>query len=260
MKSWKLLAALGAFTGMSGIAQAQEWYAGGSVGYVQQNDSENSGSTGAFTTGNGAPAVPFGTAIAEGTSYGWTTEFSEGYELAGEFGARYGNGLRSGIELVYNQSDVDTHQGVTLGGDPIGTVDAAVLTGSETQLGATVADVVAEGRGELSNTGLFANVYYDFNRAGNVQPYVGGGIGYMWSDVQYEPSGVGIIDDTESGFAYQLKAGGTLRVTDAWEVYGEYAYRASEDVELDNQLFPGSLEVENEQNVFSIGARYRFGA
>ena len=59
-------------------ASAQEWYVGGSIGYALQADSSNTGSTGAFRTGNGAPALPFGTAIAAGTPYGWETEFDNG--------------------------------------------------------------------------------------------------------------------------------------------------------------------------------------
>ena len=59
--------------------------------------------------------------------------------------------------------------------------------------------------------------------------------------------------------AYQLKAGATYRLNDTFELYGEYAYRATEDIETNNDLFPGTLEIENQQNIFSVGARYRFG-
>lgn len=78
-------------------------------------------------------------------------------------------------------------------------------------------------------------------------------------DVQYNPSGVGVIDDGETKFAYQLKAGLTWLASETWEVYGEYAYRATEDVEVNNDLFPGNLEIENQQNLFTVGVRYRFG-
>ena len=69
-----------------------------------------------------------------------------------------------------------------------------------------------------------------------------------------------IIDDGESKFAYQIKAGATYQINEQWEVYGEYAYRATDDIEVNNDLFPGSLNIENQQNVFSLGARFRFGA
>ncbi|MEM6626984.1 MAG: porin family protein [Pseudomonadota bacterium] len=258
---YKLLAAAGLAAVLSAAsAQAQEWYVGGSIGIAAQSDSDNSGSSGAFTTGNGAPAIPFGTPIDAGTPYGWSTEFDDGLALSAEFGARIDNGLRAGVELTYTDADVDTHSNVTIGGGSIDDVDAAVLlTGSADQLGASVADIVADGQGDISTTALFANVYYDFNLSGALQPYVGAGIGLADVEVDYSPSGVGIIDDSETKFAYQIKAGATWRATDAWEIYGEYAYRATEDVELDNSLFPGTLDIENQQSVFSIGARYRFG-
>lgn len=242
-------------------ATAQEWYAGGSIGYVLQTDSSNSGAAGAFTTGNGAPALPFGTAIAAGTPYGWETEFDNGYALSAEIGARYANGLRSGVELVYSTAEVETHSGVTVGGGLIDGVDAAVLTGSPAQLGATVGEVVAAPDGdEISSTSLFANLYYDFNRDGQISPYLGAGLGYSDVSVTYRPSGVGIIDESESKFAYQLKAGATWAISERIDLYGEAAYRATQDVQLDNRLFPGTLNVENTQTVFSVGARYRFGS
>ncbi len=256
------IAALGAAAfGAVLPAFAQEWYAGGSVGLVLQKDSSNAGTTGAFTTGNGAPVIPFGTAIAAGTPYGWETEFDNGYAVSGEFGARYDNGFRSGIELTYTTADVDTHSGVNVAGTVIDGIDAAVLTGSPTQLGATVGAVVASPDGDsIESTSLFANLYYDFNREGRISPYLGAGLGYSDVSVTYRPSGVSIIDDSEGKFAYQLKAGATWSISERIGLFGEAAYRATEDVELDNQLFPGTLNIENRQTVFSLGARYRFGA
>lgn len=261
MKIRAALCALGAGSFLVSMpAHAQEWYVSGSVGYLMQNDSSNAGATGAFTTGNGDPVIPFGTAIAAGTSYGWETEFDNGYTLAGEFGTAYGNGFRSGIELVFSKADVDTHSRVNVAGTVIDGVDAAVLTGSATQLGVTVGDVVAAPRGDkIESTSLFANLYYDFNRSGMISPYLGAGIGYSDVQVTYRPSGVGIIDDSEGKFAYQLKAGATWSVSDRIDLFGEAAYRATDDISVNNGLFPGSLDIENTQTVLSIGARYRFG-
>ena len=241
-------------------ASAQEWYVSGSAGFVFQEDSSNSGTTGAFTTGNGAPALPFGTPIAAGTAYGWETEFDNGYALAGEFGAFYPNGFRSGVELVWSKADVDTHSGVNVAGTVIDGVDAAVLTGSPDQLGATVGAVVADGRGDIRATSVFANLYYDFNRMGAIRPFVGAGLGYSDVSVTYSPSGVGIIDDSEGKLAWQIKGGASWAVNDQIDVFGEAVYRATDDIELTNQLFPGTLNVENAQTVLNVGVRYRFGS
>lgn len=257
MKLIKTGAALAAGLAIAGVASAQDYYVGGAIGFNQQSDSDNSGATGAFTTGNLGDGTTLD--VAAGTPYGWSTEFDGGTAFAGEFGARYGNGFRAGVELVYSQADVDTHTGVTLGGGSIDGVDAAAIAGSPTALGVTVAEVVADGRGDITSTALYFNGYYDFNLEGAIQPYVGAGIGYADVSVEYSPSGIPVIDDSEGKFAYQLKAGATWQANEQWEFYGEYAYRATEDLELSNQLFPGSLEIENQSNAFMFGARYRFG-
>ncbi len=258
MKYWKTIILVGTFATMPATTLAGQWYVGGSLGYTQQSDSDNSGDTGSFTTGNGAPALPLGTPIGSGTPYGWETEFDGGFAVSGEAGLMYDSGFRSGIEITYSNSDVDGHSGVTVGGTNIDGVDAAVLTGSPTQLGASVGQVVDNGNGDISSLGVFLNLYYDFNKNGLIEPYVGAGIGLMSVDVEYSPSNVGIIDDDDTVFAYQLKAGATYNLNSNIDIYGEYAYRASEDIELSNDLFPGTLDVENTQHIFSLGVRYSF--
>jgi len=257
MKLIKTASALVAGLIITGAASAQEYYVGGSIGLTQQNDSDNSGSTGAFTTGNLGDGSTL--EVASGTPYGWSTEFDSGTAFSAEVGARYSSGFRAGVELAYSTADVDTHTGVTLGGGSIDGVDAAAIAGSPDPLGATVAAVVADGRGDIKNTALFGNIYYDFNQGGSLQPYVGAGLGFADVSINYQPSGITVIDDSETKLAYQVKAGATWRLENQWEIFGEYAYRATEDIELENQLFPGTLDIENTQNVFSVGARYRFG-
>ncbi len=257
MKLIKIMAATAAGVAIAGTAAAQEYYVGGSIGFSQQNDSDNSGATGAFTTGNLGDGSTLD--VAAGTAYGWSTEFDNGTAWSAEVGGRYSNGFRAGLEFVYSQADVDTHTGVTLGGGSIDAVDAAAIASSPDPLGVTVAQVVADGRGDITNTGLFANGYYEFNQAGAIQPYVGAGLGYVDVSVTYQPSGITVIDDSETKLGYQLKAGATWRLQNQWELFGEYTYRATDDIELDNQLFPGSLDIENTQNIFAVGARYKFG-
>ena len=58
MKLWKTVAVSGVLVMTAGTAYVHLWYAAGSLGYLYQSDSDNSGRTGAFNTGNGAPALP----------------------------------------------------------------------------------------------------------------------------------------------------------------------------------------------------------
>ena len=240
----------------TGAAHAGEIYIGGSVGYVDQGDSANRGQTGAFTTGNLGDGSTLD--VAAGTDYGWDTEFDSGVAFSAEIGKRKQNGLRLALELVNTSADVDTHKDVTLGGGAIGTLDAAAIAGSPDPLGVTIADVVADGRGEINQTGLFANAYYDFPVNIAVKPYVGGGIGVSFVDVDYSPSDIAVIDQDETLFAYQVKAGASYQLSSPIELFGEVAYRATDDFKGDNVLFPGSLDIENTQTTFSIGARYTF--
>ena len=80
---------------LPGTAAAQEWYAGGSLGWLQQGDSGNSGETGAFTTGNLGDGTTLD--VAAGTPYGWETEFDNGFSAQGEVGMRFEGGLRAGV-------------------------------------------------------------------------------------------------------------------------------------------------------------------
>jgi len=244
-------------------ANAQQWYVGGSVAYTEQSDSDNTGETGAFTTGlfgGGSDGGGVQLDVNDGQVYGWNTEFDAGYSVGLEVGLVYDRPLRAGIEVVRSQVDVDGHSGVeldTLDG-PLDPVDANIFAQTPAELGITLGELVADGRGEIVQTAVYVNAYYDFNRSGTFQPYVGAGIGFADVNVTYNPSGVGIIDDGESKFAYQLKAGATYRVSETIDAFGEYTYRATDDIATDNDLFPGSLDIENQSSSFAIGLRYRF--
>ncbi len=252
----KLTAAALATASFSTAVQAQDYYISGSLGYLNQGDSSNSGETGAFTTGNLGDGSTLD--VAAGTPYGWETDFDSGFLGAAEVGRSFDSGLRVGIELSYGSSDVDTHTDVTLGGGAIGALDAAAIAGSPTALGVTIADVVADGQGDLDTFNIFLNAYYDVDTGGPFTPYVGVGIGYSQIDVDYMPSGITVISDNGDAFGYQFKAGASYQTSSPVEVFGEFTYRSSEDVELQNSLFPGTLDIENEQTVFAAGVRYRF--
>lgn len=244
---------------MAQSAQAEtQFYISGSGSLTWQGDSDNEGTTGAFSTGNGAPTLPFGTAIAAGTDYGWETDFDRGWGAAIELGFKYDSNLRSGIEVIYFKANVESHQNVLVGGTNIDGVDAAVLTGSETQLGASVGAIVGDGQGKIRNMGVFANAYYDFPVDWIVRPYIGAGVGYVGVSVDYAPSAVEIIDEGEGKFAYQGKVGATAPLGDTLEAFGEVTYRATGDVTIENELFPGDLTIENRTVLGTVGLRFVF--
>ena len=119
-------------------------------------------------------------------------------------------------------------------------------------------EVIADGQGQVSNFGIFANVAYDLDTGSGFKPYVGAGIGYQWTDVEFVPSGVPVTDDSDSAFAYQAFAGVSFEVLERAEVFGQATYRASfSDADTDRSLLPATLAVETEQTTLTVGLRFR---
>ena len=245
--------------GYYGVPKAPKrggFYVQGYGGANLQHESANTGVSGPFTTGN----IGDGTTIdvADGTDYGWETEFDTGSVLGAEVGYRSGKGWRVGLEGTRSEAGVEGHEEALLGGTEIGLLDGAALVGDATPLGATVNDFLADGQGDIVQKGVFLNGYYDFNAGKRFRPYVGAGIGMVDVDVDYSPSGSPVINGSETVFGYQGRIGAAYNVTGPIDVFTEYTYRATEDLELDNELFTGDLDIENSQSLVTVGARYNF--
>lgn len=239
-------------------AIAQDYYASVSAGAAWLDDSSNSGAfNSAFTTGAGT-TIPAGTVLPVGTPVGWNTEFDNSYALSVAVGRNFGSKFRAEIELSRQTNDVDTHTGVRAADIPLGAEDAGVLITGSSNLGVTVADLVADGRGEIEATYLMANLFLDFKQMGPIQPYVGAGLGAGFVDVTYAPSGVGIVSDDATVLAYQLIAGASFPVGERMSIFAQYRYRATEDIETQVQLFDASLDVENASSLLEAGVRFRF--
>lgn len=231
-------------------------YVGVSGGLVLPGDSSNRGS---FETE--VPATDDFGSIPAGTSLGWQTEFDNGFGINGQVGYAFDNGFRIELEGAYTKYDVDSHSGLAVGGAVIDGVDVAVLTrGTPGAPNPTVGQVLADGRGRMSNFGLFGNVFYDIDAGSSFKPYVGAGIGYQWSDIRYRPSGVDVVDDDDGGFAYQLMAGASFALSDNAEIFGQYTWRdRTGTAEVPVNLLPATLGVETGQSIISAGVRVKLG-
>jgi opacity protein-like surface antigen len=220
---------------------------------------EKSKETGGLTST--VPATPDFAAIPSGTSLGLETKNKTGLALSGTAGMRFDNGLRVEVEASFTRNDVRSHKNLAVGGTIIDSVDSAVLTrGLASASNPTVGAVIANGGdGDVKRYGAFANVFYDINRDGNFQPYVGGGIGVQKVDVRYAPSGVVVADASKTRFAYQSIAGATLKLSERFELFGQYTYRGSSRANLPLQLLPGTLGVQSRQSIFTAGLRIPLG-
>ncbi|NJM50553.1 MAG: porin family protein [Sphingomonadales bacterium] len=246
---------LSACTLFAGTAHAGEPYIGGSVGVTLPNDSENSGETTAAI-----PATADFPAIPSGTSVDWRTGFNSGFDLNLNGGYRFDNGFRFEVQGFYNENDIDNHRDLLVGGTNIDGVDSAVLTrGAASATNPLVGEVLADGQGKLKTYGAMANIFYDFNKTGNLQPYLGGGAGVQFTDVRFIPSGVDVADDNATVFAWQGMAGLTYKIGPSMEIYGQYTYRAADRAGIALNLLPADLEVDSDQSIVSLGLRIPFG-
>lgn len=249
----------------TGVSLAQDWYVSGQIAWMDQDTSKNAGQLNAdFTTGNSGGVIPTATVLASGTPVGLRTQFDDGFSGSLEVGRGLEDvtgvpGLRGAFEVVYTKADVNRHTGVTAGGTNLDAADVSVITGDPVASGATVAQTVGAGRGNVQNTAAFLNVYKDFNAIGGVEPYVGVGVGVTEVHVKYNPSDVNIVKDDAVKFAWQAKVGATKQLYGRIDVFAEAAYRASEDVDVRSNLLPAKLDIDNEQFQVGIGLRLRFG-
>lgn len=231
-------------------------YVGISAGVSLPGDSKNRGEL-----NSAVPATDDFGAIPAGTPLAWDTNFDTGIAINGQVGYAFNNGFRLEAEGVFSRNNVSDHSGLLVGGANIDGVDSAVLTrGPANAANPTVGAVIADGQGRVTNYGLFANVYYDIDTGTAFKPYVGAGAGVQWVDVDFRPSGIDVGSGTKAGIAYQLMAGASYEITPSVDLFGQYTYRANGNrADIDLDLLPATLGVQNHQSLITAGVRVKFG-
>ncbi|WP_411818886.1 P44/Msp2 family outer membrane protein [Hyphococcus formosus] len=238
-------------------ANAEDYYVSLSGGVSMLSDSDNMGSfDGDFTTGEGT-TIPAGTVLPDGTAVGWSTDFDTGYALSGALGRDYGF-FRGELEVAYQSNGVGSHAGVSAGGIALDAEDAGVLITGSPNIGVSVGDLVSDGQGDVSTIYVMANALVDVELGGRLTPYIGGGVGVGFVDVDYSPSAVGIIQDKSTAFAYQAMAGVAYAVAPSVDVTLGYRYRATTDVSVEADLFSADFDVENSASIIEAGLRFTF--
>jgi opacity protein-like surface antigen len=106
--------------------------------------------------------------------------------------------------------------------------------------------------GDVKVLGGFANAYYDFNPNGQFQPFVGAGIGLARVDVDS-----GAIDDDDTGFAYQFKAGVAHPFNE--RLTGEVAYRYVGVTDITAGAGPSRVDGDYTTSAVTVGLRYKLG-
>jgi outer membrane protein OmpA-like peptidoglycan-associated protein len=180
-------------------------------------------------------------------------EFDEGFGGVISVGYGFGNGLRAEIEGNYRQNDVDTMK-AGVGGR---------LPGIS---------------GTVRTYGAMANVLFDVPMALPVTPYIGGGVGYAWTDYDnvgsrfYAGNQIGRafnIDDKDGNFAFQGIAGLAFPIAavPGLALTAEYRFFGTLDPKVTGTSIASNgavqrhkFETENYNHSAFVGLRYAFNA
>jgi OOP family OmpA-OmpF porin len=164
----------------------------------------------------------------------------------------FGNGFRAEVEGSIRNSEI---QKVVSGAGQIGS------------------------SGYLNQYGAMANLLFDFDMSSfgappsAVRPYIGGGVGYLWSELSSVRLNTGgssyRIDDTSGEFAYQAIVGaawGLGNIAPGLSLTTEYRYLGAMDSSFNisrtagptNASVPGSVKLPASNHSVLIGLRYAF--
>jgi opacity protein-like surface antigen len=244
----------------SANASAQEYYLAGDLGLVFSGDSSNSGDVNEdFILGLGAGG------LSSDASYRFETDFEIGGFASIAVGKNTPFGpLRSELELSYSRSNVQEHNDLQALGANLADVDVGALIGAEEPVGLNIGRVLEDGKGQVSTIGLMVNGFYDFAVPNSrVHPYIGAGLGVMRINVEYDPSGLDLVDDNATSFGYQVMAGIDYDLTEARVLHAGFRYRGAQPAEVETNGFGGvdfdsDLDVDVDQFIAEIGYRWKF--
>lgn len=241
------------------VAQANDFYISGNWGYSNPDNLTNNGRfTSNFTTGEVTGVSP-PLSLPSGTDVGWRTRLDSGDRWSLAAGWYLYDNFRLELEYSISEWDVNTHRGVEAGGLALGGIDAGVLiTGTTADLGVSVADLVADGRGSVKTSTFFINGHIDFPTNTPFTPYVGLGIGTQNVDVRYRPSAVSVINDDDRVIAYQLSAGVLYALTEQLELQAGLSYVDSQRARVDSSLLPARFDIEPQSFDFRVGLKLNF--
>ena len=237
-------------------AQAQA-YIGVSGGVVSNENLENEGDFAGSVPANGAlPAIP------SGTEYQFETNTDLGWTAGAQIGYAFDNGFRLELDGNYQSTQIDFHEGLTIGGTNIDGLDyGQAFRRTTNPTNSTVGEFLADGDGDVETYGVFLNALYDFD-LGGVAPYLGVGGGIMVTDLDYKPDGLRLVNDADPVWAYQGIAGISGDLSDNVQLFAEYKYRRmfdEPDFIVTGPLPIDGLSTEFAQHSAVLGLRFLMG-
>ncbi|MDC0886971.1 outer membrane beta-barrel protein [Altererythrobacter sp.] len=176
-----------------------------------------------------------------------TVATTEGYDFGGIVGYDFGP-VRIEAEASYREADVE-NVNVGVAGFPAGAAGRLAPSGA------------FPASGSVSSLSFMVNGLADFGPDDGVQGFVGGGVGVARTDINatINTNGSDGIDDSDSGFAWQLLAGVRAPLNDNWDVGIKYRLFNAESVELIDRA--GRVVDDNVRSHSILGTlTYNFGA
>lgn len=144
-------------------------------------------------------------------------DFDAGYDFGGVVGYDFG-GFRLEAEASYRRADAESFTAGTTG----------VLTNGVVRPAGNYRAV-----GYMDSLAFMLNGLLDFGADDGLQGFVGGGVGVARTGVNaILTTGSSTIDDSDSGFAWQVLAGVRAPIWDNWDVGLRYRMFNATDVEL----------------------------
>ena len=152
-----------------------------------------------------------------GHEHGWSQFLGMGYAFQNNFRLEAELGHRFN---EYNEEDIDTEADLS-------------------------------GNGEVHAWSAMANLFYDFNRGGRLEPYVGVGVGAARIITNY---GNHFAEGEDTVMAYQGLVGFAVGLSPRWDLDVGYRYFQAEDIELEPTI---TQDTYNDQSI-TVGLRYQF--
>lgn len=173
------------------------------------------------------------------------SSYDTGYHIGGGLGYTLDTGIRLELEMLYHNNNVDSLAVRNDGG-----VGTALGVGSLSGLN-------LKADGDVSVFAGMVNAFFDINTGTAWTPYIGGGIGIASVSADISSSGVKLVDDSDTVFAWQAAVGLSYPLSPKTSIGAGYRYFGTGDPDL-RTTNGARFESEYDAHLIEAGLRYRF--